>query len=92
MVNVQSASEFASHQLNCDTFSNDALKEMIKANFVFLQTYNDGVTGKKLMSYYHLEKFPCILIVDPITGELMQTFQGFVEPNRSVTALISNQI
>lgn len=84
MVNVQSASEFASHQLNCDTFSNEALKEMIKANFVFLQTYNDGVTGKKLMSYYHLEQFPCILIIDPVTGGLMNSFYGFVQPDRSL--------
>jgi len=88
MVNVQSAAEFASHQLNCDTFSNDALKEMIKANFVFLQTYNDGATGKKLMNYYHLEQFPCILIIDPITGELMQNFKGFVEPDRLIEDLV----
>ena len=82
MVNIQSSEEFASHQLNRDTFSNDALKEMIKANFVFLQTYIDGVTGQKLMTYYKIETFPCILIVDPVTGGLLQTFSGFVGADR----------
>jgi hypothetical protein len=37
MINVQSNSEFASHQLNRDTWSNDTLKEFIRGSFVFLQ-------------------------------------------------------
>ena len=85
MLNIQSANEFASHQLNRDTFSNNALKEMIKANFIFLQTYNDGITGRKLTSFYKLKSFPCVLVIDPITGELMRCFTGFVEANRSLT-------
>ncbi len=41
MINVQSNSEFASHQLNRDTWSNDTLKELIRGSFVFLQVGPD---------------------------------------------------
>jgi hypothetical protein len=37
LINVQSNSEFASHQLNRDTWSNATLKEFIRGSFVFLQ-------------------------------------------------------
>lgn len=73
LVNVQSASEFASHRLNRDTWSHEALKEMIKGMFVFFQTHNDQPEGLKLVSAYKLDitNLPAILIVDPITGEPM---------------------
>eukprot|EP00210_Caulerpa_lentillifera_P001371 g1319.t1 len=88
MVNVQSAEEFASHQLNCDTFSNEALKEMIKANFVFFQTYTTGVTGERLTVMYGIQQCPCILIIDPITGGLMRSNYGFIEAERLIEHLI----
>jgi hypothetical protein len=37
LLNVQSATEFASHRLNRDTWSHEALKEVLKGTFVFYQ-------------------------------------------------------
>lgn len=37
LLNVQSSTEFASHQLNRDTWSHEALKEVLKGTFVFFQ-------------------------------------------------------
>lgn len=37
LVNVQSNTEFASHRLNRDTWSHEALKEILKGTFVFFQ-------------------------------------------------------
>ena len=40
LVNVQSASEFQSHQLNRDTWKHEAVKNVVKENFVFWQTFD----------------------------------------------------
>jgi hypothetical protein len=37
LVNVQSNSEFASHQLNRDTWSDDTVKTIIRGSFIFWQ-------------------------------------------------------
>ncbi len=37
LVNVQSTNQFASHQLNRDTWRNEMVKSLVEANFVFFQ-------------------------------------------------------
>lgn len=37
LINVQSNSEFASHQLNRDTWSDDTVKTIIRGSFIFWQ-------------------------------------------------------
>lgn len=68
--------------LNRDTFASDAVKEMISANFIFMQVYDVGETGRKLMTFYKVHKLPAILVIDPVTGALMQDMDGFVAPER----------
>lgn len=87
MVNIQSTKEFESHMLNRDTFASDAVKEMISANFVFMQVYDVGETGQKLMTFYKVQKLPAILVIDPVTGALMQDMDGFIAPVRSEPSL-----
>ena len=49
LVNVQSASEFQSHQLNRDTWKHDAVKNVVKENFVFWQTFDHSEEGRKVL-------------------------------------------
>ncbi|GMH39996.1 hypothetical protein BSKO_07900 [Bryopsis sp. KO-2023] len=88
MVNVQSAEEFGSHMLNRDTFANDAVKEMIAANFIFMQVYDVAETGQKVINFYKTKNLPAILVIDPVTGALMQGMDGFVESDRLIEELV----
>jgi hypothetical protein len=60
--------------LNRDLWRDDTVKEIIKANFVFLQVYFDTVDGKKLIHYYNISTYPFIAILDPRTGEKVANF------------------
>lgn len=60
MVNIQSNSEFASHMLNRDTFSNEAVKELIAANFILLQVRSTQINQNKRQSnLVHCHVFLC---------------------------------
>jgi len=37
---------------------------------------------------YQIQQCPCILIIDPITGGLMQSVYGFIEAERMIEYLI----
>lgn len=37
LLNMQSSNQFASHQLNRDTWRNDMVKSLVQNNFVFFQ-------------------------------------------------------
>ena len=44
MVNVQSNSEFASHQLNRDTWSDPTVSSILMGSFIFWQVYQCTLT------------------------------------------------
>ena len=79
MVNIQSHTEFSSMQLNRDTWSCSSVKEVVKAAFVFLQPYDSTTDGRKLKTYYRVEEPPVILVLDPMTGQKLWEYKGFVE-------------
>ena len=81
LINIQSHSEFASHLLNRDLWSHDIVKESVKACFIFAQYYQGSDTGDKVLMWYKVQKLPCILVIDPLTGTKMFAKEGqFVEP------------
>nr|XP_011463491.1 PREDICTED: UBX domain-containing protein 2 isoform X2 [Fragaria vesca subsp. vesca] len=88
MVNLQSNSEFSSHMLNRDTWANEAISQTIITNFIFWQTYDDTTEGKKVCTYYKLESMPVVLILDPITGQKMRSWNGMVHPERLLEDLL----
>ncbi len=71
MLNVQNPSDFECQCLNRDIWSDETVKEIIKANFVFSQVYFDSPEGKKLIHYYTIDTYPFLAIIDPRTGEKM---------------------
>lgn len=91
MVNVQSNSQFASHQLNRDTWSDSTLTSIITGSFIFWQVYDSSDLGGQFMSFYRLsalDELPLTLILDPITGAKQRQLTGFIEPQRLAEDLV----
>jgi len=91
LVNIQSPTEFASQQLNADTWRDETLCEVIKASFLFWQQYYDNELGSTYCRYYlnpPQGSLPHIGIVDPMTGELVKKWTGFTSSERLMDKLM----
>uniref|UniRef100_A0A7S0NBM9 UBX domain-containing protein n=1 Tax=Chlamydomonas leiostraca TaxID=1034604 RepID=A0A7S0NBM9_9CHLO len=88
LLNIQHPHEFSSHRLNRDTWSHEALGEMVRGNFVFYQTDDSTEEGRKLQASYRLGGLPVILVIDPLTGAKLFDRSGFVEPDRLIDILL----
>ncbi|KAK3277399.1 hypothetical protein CYMTET_14593 [Cymbomonas tetramitiformis] len=89
IVNIQSTSEFSSHRLNRDTWSNDFVKDTISANFTFWQIDDHTEEGNKVKTFYRVFTTPITLVLDPITGASMKTWNGFIDPDRLMEDLMT---
>eukprot|EP00873_Tetraselmis_striata_P026802 jgi/Tetstr1/447066/TSEL_034504.t1 len=87
LANIQSNEEFASHQLNRDTWANDAVQTMLKTFFMFWQTYDISEAGQKICGFYKLVQFPAIMVVDPITGACLAQWHGYLSPEQLLEKL-----
>lgn len=88
LINLQSTKEFSSHMLNRDTWANEAVSQTIGTNFIFWQVYDDTTEGQKVCTYYKLDSIPVVLVIDPITGQKMRSWNGMVEPERLLEDLL----
>ncbi|XP_068640161.1 plant UBX domain-containing protein 7-like [Aristolochia californica] len=88
LINIQSTKEFSSHILNRDTWANEAVAETICSNFIFWQVYDDTSEGRKVCTYYNLYCIPVVLVIDPVTGQKMRSWDGMVEPERLLEDLV----
>ncbi|CAN8272437.1 unnamed protein product [Cochlearia groenlandica] len=90
LVNLQSKTEFASHTLNRDLWSNDLVSQAIESSFVLWQVYDDTNDGKKISTFYRIESSPpVVLLIDPITGQKMRSWSGAVEPHGFVEDMMN---
>lgn len=80
LVNVRGEEEFSSHTLNRDIWRDKVIAGIVKANFVFLQVYNDDTLGMKISYFYKIDSFPAILVIHPITGQKMDCWTGMIQP------------
>ena len=89
LVNIQSPTEFASHQLNADTWRDETLKMLISASFLFWQQYIDRPEGEKYCRYYlaNHPQLPHIGLLDPVTGQLIKSWTGFKDAVRLMDTL-----
>ncbi|RXG54186.1 UBX domain-containing protein 2 [Armadillidium vulgare] len=69
MVNVQNSSEFSCQVLNRDVWSNSAVKTIINEHFIFWQVYHDSEDGLRYMTFYPVNNWPYVAVIDPRTGE-----------------------
>lgn len=69
LINIQDQTEFQSQVLNRDFWSNQRVKQAVRDHFIFLQFQNDSVNGQNYVNFYHVDEYPHISILDPMTGE-----------------------
>ncbi|RHN58297.1 putative UBX domain-containing protein 2/7 [Medicago truncatula] len=89
LVNIQSTREFSSHMLNRDTWANDAVSQIISTNFIFWQVFDDTYEGHDVCADYRLDSIPAVLVIDPITGKKMCSWDGMVEPQSLLEGLLT---
>lgn len=73
--------------LNRDFWSDEAVKETVRANFIFMQYNKDAYDGQAFLSLYPSHKFPYIGILDPRTGEEMKKWEEITSPADWVMAV-----
>jgi hypothetical protein len=85
LVSVQATAEFASHQQNRDVWANDLVAQAVRDHFVLWQVDvgDDEGEGGKVSCYYRLahDKMPVVLVVDPVTGQMMRKLRAATDPN-----------
>ena len=74
LVNIQSR-EFESEALNRDLWANGDVKSLVAKHFIFWQVSNLTTEGRNYVSFYHVDSFPHISILDPRTGEKLLHWQ-----------------
>lgn len=68
--------------LNRDTWADDVVQNLVASGFVFWQNYWASEHGKKFCTLYQIDRetLPIIAIIHPLTGEILQQWAGFLEP------------
>ncbi|EGV61130.1 hypothetical protein CANTEDRAFT_116457 [Yamadazyma tenuis ATCC 10573] len=74
LVNIQDATEFSCQVLNRDFWSDQRVKNRVKESFVFLQFQHNSPNGEQYVNFYHVNGYPHIAILDPLTGERVHRF------------------
>jgi thioredoxin-related protein len=95
LVNIQNGQEFNCQVLNRDVWSHQAVKDIIKGNFIFWQVYHDSYEGQRYVQFYNvpISKLPHVAIIDPRTGELMKSWPTSIDHTSfcdSVTEYLSD--
>lgn len=81
LINIQNQAEFQCQVLNRDFWSNSEVKRKVKENFIFLQYQHDSVNGESFVNFYHVDDFPHISILDPMTGERVHKWTDGTVPD-----------
>ncbi|GBB86973.1 hypothetical protein RclHR1_13420002 [Rhizophagus clarus] len=85
MVDIQNIREFSCQVLNRDLWNNNAVKEVIKAHFLFLQFNSESPDGRQYVNYYPIDSYPHIAIIDPRTGERVKVLNATkLSPNEFI--------
>ncbi|KAG2185749.1 hypothetical protein INT43_002184 [Umbelopsis isabellina] len=74
MVNLQDPTEFACQVMNRDLWSEQAVKDVVNESFVFLQYGSESPEGKRYVTYYPIETYPHVAIIDARTGERVKAW------------------
>jgi len=89
LVNMLGSKCFQSQQLNRDTWANDSVQATVVPFFVFWQQDLMSENGARFASLYHIHEVPTCVILDPRTGEAIQTWTGFLDHNQMADRLTS---
>jgi hypothetical protein len=88
LVNLQDMAIFPCQALNRDIWSNAAIKDVVRENFIFLQYSRQDMLAQKYIGFYFPSQthenpdiYPHVCIVDPRTGEQVKVWSGVPFPS-----------
>ncbi|CAG8473894.1 8106_t:CDS:10 [Paraglomus occultum] len=87
MVTIHDYTEFACQVLNRDLWSEQTVKAVVKADFLFMQLPANSSEGRRYKTFYPFDDYPHIAIIDPRTGERLKTFNYSLTPNDFIIAV-----
>lgn len=83
LVNLQDMSDFNCQALNRDIWKDNAIKELVSENFIFLQYDKDYPDAEEYVTFYfpnqgheNPDNYPHVSIIDPRTGEQVKVWSG----------------
>lgn len=74
MIDIQNSTEFSCQAMNRDIWRNDSINGIVQESFLFMQWNCETSNGRRYITYYPVEKYPHISILDPRTGERVKIF------------------
>lgn len=88
LVNLQDMSDFNCQALNRDIWKDEAVRSLVKENFIFLQYEKNDYAAEQYITFYfpnegHLNpnNYPHVSIIDPRTGEQVKVWSGIPFPS-----------
>ncbi|CAK7227608.1 UBX domain protein Ubx2 [Sporothrix bragantina] len=83
LANIQDLSDFQCQALNRDIWKDEAIRQLVRENFLFLQYSKDDINAQSYINYYmpggqdeNPDNYPHIGVVDPRTGEQVKVWSG----------------
>ncbi|OSX68392.1 hypothetical protein BU14_2884s0001, partial [Porphyra umbilicalis] len=76
LVNIQSATDFASHVLNRDVWARPAARALLDTSYVLWQVEATSTDGRRYLTYYPGPNPPIVAVVDPRSGERVCAWDG----------------
>jgi hypothetical protein len=83
MVSIQA--EFRCLTMNRDLWSDKTVKDVVKASFVFLLYGSETQEGKRYVTFYPIDNYPHLAIIDPRTGERVKMWSSEMETAEFLT-------
>lgn len=88
LVNLQNMEDFQCQALNRDHWKDEAIKALIKENFLFLQYDKSDHGAERYIGFYfpnqsheNLNNYPHVSVIDPRTGEQVKVWSGSPFPS-----------
>ncbi|KAL2136193.1 hypothetical protein VTI74DRAFT_5071 [Chaetomium olivicolor] len=88
LVNLQDMSDFNCQALNRDIWKDEAIKALVKENFIFLQYDKNDLAAEQYITFYfpneghhNPNNYPHVSIIDPRTGEQVKVWSGIPFPS-----------
>ncbi|KAH6581758.1 hypothetical protein BASA60_002251 [Batrachochytrium salamandrivorans] len=88
MVTIHDPSEFSCQAMNRDLWRNSTVKDLVRENFVFVQFGSQSSEGKMHISFYPIENYPYIGIIDPLTGERIKLWRIQIDPSAFLVEVV----
>lgn len=83
MVNLQDMSDFNCQAINRDIWKDEAVKNLVREHFIFLQYDKDYHDAEEYIQFYfpgqgheNPDNYPHVSIIDPRTGEQVKVWSG----------------